>query len=319
MASGFVATPPRVADFMVADLFGVDRPTRDTRVLLPGLGTGRLYDAIKRYCTPGKGWVPEFDYPPPACVGVEIDDTLVSEFRTRHPTPTSPVDDHADADADAQPTPGAAPALTIHEADFLLDPPAGPFDHVVANPPYVRYRSIDPDRRDAYRERVTVATGQFDLYYCFFEQALRLLRPGGTLTFLTPIRYLTLGNAAALRSRLRQHHVGHVYLMPEGIFDETVTTVITSLRKATPPFSTTRLWLESLYGYEFRALFPDHDEATLDEQWATYTDRFSRHHHHVRAHERRCHDRGASPDGGHGHSAPEEHQTGLQCWSASDH
>lgn len=293
MTNGFVPTPPRVADFMVADLFGASRPDRDTRVLLPGLGTGRLHDAIERYCTKGDGWIPEFEYPRPACVGVEIDATLVNEFRERHP--------------DADPM--------VHEADFLLDPPAGPFDHVVANPPYVRYSSIEHAKREGYRDRFTVAVGQFDLYYCFFDQALRLLRPGGTLTFLTPIRYLTLGNAHALRGLLRLHDVGHIYLMPEVIFDEMVTTVVTTIEKRAPPFSPTSLWLEALYGYEFRALFPDRDDATLDDRWATYGHQFGYHRRHVLAHERREHDPGVTPDDV--HPSRSGHQANLQAWSDS--
>lgn len=296
-SNGYVPTPDRVADYMAAVLFGVSRPTADDRVLYPGLGTGRLYDAVRRYCTKGQGWIPEWEYPEPAGDGVEIEPDLIAAFHNHHP----------DAGID------------VHEADFLIDPPAGAFDYVIANPPYVRYALINADKREQYRERFTVATSQFDLYYCFFEQAIRCLRPGGHLVFLTPVRYLTLQTATPLRNEIRSHHVGRLMLMPDDIFDETVSTIITGLQTTTDPTISTRFWVEGLYGYEFAMFHPEIDPDVDDysDQFATYAKRRRRHHRHVVATDRRERDHNDSekPSEVRQSTAPLTRQSRLETWS----
>ncbi|WP_435181223.1 hypothetical protein [Halorussus sp. AFM4] len=56
--NGYVPTPAPVADYAAAAAFGTSRPGEidDGRMLFPGLGTGNLYDAVRRYCTEGENW-----------------------------------------------------------------------------------------------------------------------------------------------------------------------------------------------------------------------------------------------------------------------
>jgi SAM-dependent methyltransferase len=163
--TAYVPTPPRVADFLATRVFGVGRPTREDTVLYPGLGTGRLYEAVHRYCTPGDGYVPKFDYDPPQGVAYEINPGLVTEFEQTHP--------------DAN--------LEVHQTDFLVATIDKRVDYVLANPPYIHYNDLPESRRSQYTDRFDTAHGQYNSYYLFFEQALRALKHGGTLTFLTPI------------------------------------------------------------------------------------------------------------------------------------
>lgn len=256
--SGYVPTPRRVADFMAASVFGVDRPTSEDIVLYPGLGTGRLYDAVHRYCTPGDGYLPEFDYDPPQGVAYEIDHELVYEFEQMHP------------DAD----------LEIYKTDFLTATMGERVDYALGNPPYIHYNALPEDRRSQYTDRFDTAHGQYNSYYLFYEQALRALKHGGTLTFLTPIQYLFAGTAQPLRRLLRRHTFDAFHLMPDAIFDETTQTMLTTLRKvdhhppnfAWSPPSESNFWLEPLYGYEHDYFFPNRTDDEKTALWADYRD-----------------------------------------------
>ena len=254
--TAYVPTPSRVADFMATSVFGVDRPTSEDTVLYPGLGTGRLYDAVQRYCTRGEGYVSTFNYDIPNGVAYEIDPELVTEFTDTHP--------------DA--------GLEIREEDFLTASLGERVDYVLANPPYIHYNDLPADRRNQYAGRFDTAHGQYNIYYLFFEQALCALKHGGTLTFLTPIQYFFASNAQPLRRLLLRHTFDAFYLMPESIFDESTQTMITTLRKVEhyppnfhwrPP-SESYFWLEPLYGYEHDYLFPDHTDDEKTTLWQDY-------------------------------------------------
>lgn len=251
--NGFVPTPAPVADLAAVEVFGVERPSEDPdeRLLLPGLGTGNLYAATRRYCTPGENWrVPNFEYSMPDCVGVENDPERIEEFQANRPTD----------------------GIEIHEADFLLDPPEGPFDWVLANPPFCRYRNIPTDRRDAYRERFETADGQFPLYAPFLEQSLRLVKPDGWVTFILPVKALTLRGTEPLRDLLRRRYVGFIGLLPEQTFDEKVTTVILSVMKK--PHSPSGLWVESILAYGPQPLLErlDVSEGDMEAARSDYMD-----------------------------------------------
>ena len=74
----------------------------------------------------------------------------------------------------------------------------GGFDVVVGNPPYVRQEwiaSYKPHLKEHYRTYHGVA----DLYVYFFELGLRLLRPGGRLSYVVTNKWLKAGYAGPLR------------------------------------------------------------------------------------------------------------------------
>ena len=85
--------------------------------------------------------------------------------------------------------------------NWLSPDPAGGFDAVIGNPPYVRQeqiRSLKPALRKAYRAFDGVA----DLYVYFYELGLRLLRPGGRLSYVVTNKWLRAGYAEELRGLL---------------------------------------------------------------------------------------------------------------------
>ena len=79
--------------------------------------------------------------------------------------------------------------------------PRGGFDAVLGNPPYVRQEHLAPIKR-ALKARYTAYDGVADLYVYFFEQALRLLRPGGRFAFTATNKWLKAGYAEELRALL---------------------------------------------------------------------------------------------------------------------
>ena len=85
--------------------------------------------------------------------------------------------------------------------NWLSPDPAGGFDAVIGNPPYVRQeqiRSLKPALKKAYR----AYDGMADLYVYFYELGLRLLRPGGRLSYVVTNKWLRAGYAEELRGLL---------------------------------------------------------------------------------------------------------------------
>ncbi len=74
----------------------------------------------------------------------------------------------------------------------------GGFDVVVANPPYVRQEwlsAIKPYLESTYR----TYHGMADLYVYFYELGLRLLKPGGLLSYVVTNKWMKAGYAEPLR------------------------------------------------------------------------------------------------------------------------
>jgi hypothetical protein len=74
----------------------------------------------------------------------------------------------------------------------------GGFDVVVANPPYVRQELLSPIKpylESAYR----AYHGMADLYVYFYELGMRLLKPGGLLSYVVTNKWMKSGYAEPLR------------------------------------------------------------------------------------------------------------------------
>ncbi|MFW6082975.1 MAG: Eco57I restriction-modification methylase domain-containing protein, partial [Chloroflexota bacterium] len=76
------------------------------------------------------------------------------------------------------------------------------FDAVVGNPPYVSVTNIAPELRRYLLERFDTATGRFDVYIVFDEQALTLLREAGMFSFIQPIKFAIFANGKPVRDLL---------------------------------------------------------------------------------------------------------------------
>lgn len=186
---------------MVAKLFSHHPPRPESTVLDPGCGTGVFIDGVVRWCR-GHG------VPLPYVVGVESD--------PQHLPQATRIQSHSGS-------------ITILNQDFLA-PRGEMFDYIVGNPPYVPITGLSESERRDFRNRFATATGRFDLYLLFFEQALRLLKPGGRLVFITPEKFLYVRTAASLRQALAKLQIEEIHFLDESTFGELVTyPVITTV------------------------------------------------------------------------------------------
>lgn len=75
---------------------------------------------------------------------------------------------------------------------------AGGFDAVIGNPPYVRQEEISA-MKPALKKAYASFAGMADLYVYFYEQGLKLLRPGGRMGYVVTNKWLKAGYAEGLR------------------------------------------------------------------------------------------------------------------------
>jgi adenine-specific DNA-methyltransferase len=86
--------------------------------------------------------------------------------------------------------------------DFLLaDLPTGYFTHTVGNPPYVRWPRIPRGLKGVYEKRLPRDMTGGDLFLPFLDQALELLRQGGSCGFLCSDRWRFMAFAERFRKK----------------------------------------------------------------------------------------------------------------------
>lgn len=203
MSSDILATPPEVADEMVDRLFAHKEPSSDSRLLVPGCGTGNLIKAVQRYCEKNKVTFP-------SCVAVDIDESALQEAKEA-------VDNVE---------------VEFQDRDFLLDvSDLRSFDYVIANPPYVGWESIAEEKREAYAYRfetlrADAPRSSTDMYMLFFEQALSLLADGGRLVAITPDGFIEPRTAPSPLAELLREYDVDIGSVPTTLSDLEVSTVI---------------------------------------------------------------------------------------------
>lgn len=230
---GFVETPAPVATCIANNL--IERG-RDGRILYPGLGRGRIRDAVARVAQQRNATLDE--------VGVERNETRVAEFERTNP--------------DA--------GVEVQHSNFLLNPPVGEFDYVAMNPPYVRHSKIPCDERARYENTLALATGTYDLYQLFVEQALDLLAPDGTMVVIIPTTWYAAKSTAEFRGLIAAHSPYNHILVPDDAFDVNVSTCILGFSK-TPeePWTSSYLNLARPHPYDVMDL---QECATFGEGYA---------------------------------------------------
>lgn len=191
---------------MVEKLFKDKPPRSSDRVLEPGCGDGAFIRGLIR-------WSKRTGMPLPQIVGIDLNPDHVAACR--------------EAFRDVS-------QVTIRHADFLC-PTEETFQYVVGNPPYVAITELNKEERAYYRGEYQTAKGRFDLYFLFWEQALRMLQPEGRIVFITPEKFLYLGSAAPLRAILSRLDINEIEFADESTFGDLVTyPVITTVSNQRP-------------------------------------------------------------------------------------
>jgi hypothetical protein len=87
-------------------------------------------------------------------------------------------------------------------AEFRAIMAAGGFDAVIGNPPYVRPHNIEKADKEYFWRRYRTFVAKSDLYNCFLEQSVLLLRQRGLLGMIVSDGWLRLDSFQALREML---------------------------------------------------------------------------------------------------------------------
>ncbi|MER8983687.1 TaqI-like C-terminal specificity domain-containing protein [Mesorhizobium sp. M0843] len=101
-------------------------------------------------------------------------------------------------------------AAAFFDAEWMFgfnDGTEGCFDIVFANPPYVRQEKIESFRiegesanlKSRLKADYDTFTGTADIYIYFYERAVRMLKPGGAMAFITSNKWYRAGYGAKLR------------------------------------------------------------------------------------------------------------------------
>lgn len=85
-------------------------------------------------------------------------------------------------------------------SNLLSRQPEGGFDAVIGNPPYVRQELLGEQVKRALKKVYITFDGMADLYVYFYEQGLRLLRPGGRMGYVVTNKWLKADYAGELRN-----------------------------------------------------------------------------------------------------------------------
>lgn len=91
--------------------------------------------------------------------------------------------------------------FALHRAK---DGSEGVFDAVIGNPPYVRQEEIK-HLKPRLKAEYECATGTADLYVYFYERSVKLLAPGGVISFITSNKWYRAKYGEGLRLFLRNH------------------------------------------------------------------------------------------------------------------
>ncbi|OHA26610.1 MAG: hypothetical protein A3D52_00880 [Candidatus Taylorbacteria bacterium RIFCSPHIGHO2_02_FULL_44_36] len=116
--------------------------------------------------------------------------------------------------------------------DFCFNDFDEKFDFIIGNPPYVRIQNLN-DRRELLQKKfITASNGSIDLYFCFFERALNLLKENGKISFITPNSHFYSAAGKNLRDLLLAHLVKIINFDHFQVFkDATAYTAITFMQK----------------------------------------------------------------------------------------
>jgi type I restriction-modification system DNA methylase subunit len=86
----------------------------------------------------------------------------------------------------------------------------GGFDCVIGNPPYIRIQTLQefsPEEAKYLKSNYRTATsGNFDIYVCFVEKGLSVLRERGRLGFILPSKFFQTDYGKELRTLIVQAH-----------------------------------------------------------------------------------------------------------------
>jgi len=86
--------------------------------------------------------------------------------------------------------------------------PEKKFDVVIGNPPYVKFQDLNKELRGKlYKDWKTLKTGNYNLYFAFFELGINIMERDGVLGYITPNNYFTSLAAIQLRKYMESNNL----------------------------------------------------------------------------------------------------------------
>ena len=137
--------------------------------------------------------------------------------------------------------------VRVHAFDWPVQFPAimkaGGFDAVMGNPPYIRPHKMEPEAKQYFWRTLTTFVAKSDIYSCFMERGLGLLRSGGHFSFIVPHTWTSLESFEAIRRKVAgESEVLKLVQLPKKVFqDATVETCVFCVRRPAGPPSDSHL------------------------------------------------------------------------------
>jgi type I restriction-modification system DNA methylase subunit len=109
----------------------------------------------------------------------------------------------------------------------------GGFDVIIGNPPYVRPHKLETDDKQALWTQYQVYRAKSDIYACFIQRAIDLLKPGGYASYIVSNTFISLESFTPLRKYILDTCcVLYFGLTPKKVFEAaTVETILLGLKK----------------------------------------------------------------------------------------
>ncbi|MHA2500478.1 MAG: Eco57I restriction-modification methylase domain-containing protein, partial [Candidatus Hodarchaeales archaeon] len=104
------------------------------------------------------------------------------------------------------------------EFSQVMGMPNGGFDIVIGNPPYVKADSQDQgfqEYREIVRKLLSTFEEKWDLYIAFLELGMKILKPGGLMSFILSDAFSTAKYASKMRKLLLSKKLLNVSFFPE--------------------------------------------------------------------------------------------------------
>lgn len=119
----------------------------------------------------------------------------------------------------------------IQYKDTLLERPHAQYDAVIGNPPYVRWKNIDPQKRQLLKSNAfweSRINGLNDLLYLFILLSVNSLKEGGELIFITPTFWTSTMHSKTLREKLlKEGEITHFINFEEAkVFDRVSSNIL---------------------------------------------------------------------------------------------
>jgi len=107
------------------------------------------------------------------------------------------------------------------------------FDIVIGNPPYVRPHKLETSDKRALWAQYQVYRAKSDIYACFIQRAINLLKPGGYASYIVSNTFISLESFMPLRKYILDTCcILYLGLTPKKVFEAaTVETIVLGLKK----------------------------------------------------------------------------------------